>query len=157
MYERRNDYLKRRADMRRGRRREHPYEDYGTRGNKFYYETPPHPRYYEDRHYGDVEKEYEYDLKEWINKLLKKDRFNIPEHQVIKQAENMGINFNEFTREEFYAVYLMNVSDHPTISNDYNIYIKMAIDFFKDDDIAVSPSEKVCLYLYRIVLGEYDV
>lgn len=99
--------------------------------------------------------EYMRDIKEWTKRLSAKNRFNnIPEQQVIMQAKNMGVRFDDFTEEEFYAIYLAMVSDYTTISNDYNTYIRMAVDFFKDDDVAVSPSEKVCIYLYKIVLGE---
>ena len=101
----------------------------------------------------DVKKEYEEDLQEWIEKLKHKDRFKVPKDQVIKQAKNMGIHFVEYSEEEFYAIYLAMVSDYKTISNDYNNYIRMAKDFLEDDDMAVSPSEKVCIYLYEIVLG----
>jgi hypothetical protein len=168
MYGRRNDYLKRRMerqdyrrgggrDYRRGGRdmrdyrEDYMYEDYGTRGNKFYYEDRNYP--YPDYGMGNAEKEYEKDLKEWAYKLAPKDRFKIPEHQIIQQAKNMGVKFEEYSEEEFYAIYLAMVTDYRTVSNDYNTYIKMAKDFLEDDDMAVSPSEKVCIYLYEIVLG----
>jgi hypothetical protein len=32
----------------------------------------------------------------------------------------------------------------------------MAKEFIMDDDIAVSPSEKVCIYMYEIVMGEKE-
>lgn len=110
-------------------------------------------RGYNDYSGDDVKKEYEEDLQEWIEKLKHKDRFKVPKDQVIKQAKNMGIHFMEYSEEEFYAIYLAMVSDYKTISNDYNNYIRMAKDFLEDDDMAVSPSEKVCIYLYEIVLG----
>lgn len=103
----------------------------------------------------DVEKEYEHKLHEWIEKLQSKNRFrqHTKEH-ILQQAHNMGVRFEEFDKEEFYAIYLMHVSDYPTISNEYNMYIRMAKDWLEDDDIPISPSEKVCKYLYTIVLDE---
>ena len=162
MYEKRNDYLRRRSAKReydgRVKRYYEPYEprsayrDGRTRGNDFYYEDE---RRYPDYKSHSEEMEYMRDIKEWTKRLSAKNRFNnIPEQQVIMQAKNMGVRFDDFTEEEFYAIYLAMVSDYTTISNDYNTYIRMAVDFFKDDDVAVSPSEKVCIYLYKIVLGE---
>lgn len=91
----------------------------------------------------------------YVEKLQYKNRFkqHSKEH-VLQQAHNMGVRFEEYSEEEFYAIYLMHVSDYPTISNEYNMYIRMAKDWLEDDDIPVSPSEKVCRYLYTIVLGE---
>ena len=48
----------------------------------------------------------------------------------------------------------MFVSDFGDITNDPTIFVKMAIDFFKDDDVEVRGGEKLCTYLYSIVLGE---
>lgn len=101
-----------------------------------------------------MEHEYKKKLHEWIEKLKSKDRFQYSKEQVIQQAKNMKVSFDEFDEDEFYAIYLMVISDYPTISNDYNIYISMAKDWLMDKDIKVSPSEKVCIYLYNIVLGE---
>lgn len=103
---------------------------------------------------GDMEKEYEEELEKWIEKLKRKETIKVPKEQVMQQAKNMGVKFDHYDEKEFYAVYLMVMSDYPSISGEYNIYIKMAKDWLEDDDIAVSPSEKLCKYLYSIVLGE---
>lgn len=121
------------------------FEMYGVGG------MPPHYDYSSD----DVDKEYEKDLHHWIEKLTPKNRFKlIHKDQVIQQAKNMGVKFEEYDEHEFYAIYLMHVTDYPTISNEYNMYIRMAKDWLEDDDLPISPSEKVCRYLYSIVLGE---
>lgn len=104
--------------------------------------------------YAMEEKEYEKNLHEWVNKLKSKDRFGVPKEQVIKQAENMGVKFNKFTPDEFYAVYLMLISDHKKVANDYNMYISLAKDWLEDDDVAEQGGDKLCAYLYYIVLGE---
>lgn len=116
---------------------------------------------YRNDYYGsdyaghNMEEEYKKKLYEWIEKLSSKNRFRQhgKEH-IMQQAKNMGIKFEEYDEDEFYAIYLMHVSDYPTISNEYNMYIRMAKDWLEDKDIAVSPSEKVCKYLYEIVLAE---
>ena len=114
------------------------------------------PREYDRRDYADddYDEEYEEDLHKWIEKLKRKDRFNQSKEQVIQKAKEMKVNFDEFSEDEFYAIYLMEVSDYPSVSNDPRMYLGMAKAWLEDDDIAVDPSEKVCKYLYEIVLDE---
>lgn len=175
MYERRNAYLKRREERREERdysRRRDMRNDYMRRDMRRDYRNDidhmsDYRRDYENRdydyrpdyrddyyNYDRAKDEYEMDLKKWIEKLKSKDRFGVSKQQVLEQAKNMGVKFDEYDEMEFYAVYLAMISDYKSIANDYNMYIKMAKDFLEDDDIAVSPSEKVCIYLYQIVLGE---
>ena len=170
MYERRNEYLKRRSerhdrarkdmnrDMRRDMYREERRDfrrdrrrDYRDRADYRDYDDSD---YSHDYAYDRAKDEYDADLRQWINELKSKDRFGVSKQQVLEQAKNMGVKFDEFSELEFYAIYLAMVSDYKSIANDYNNYIKMAKDFLEDDDIAVSPSEKVCIYLYEIVMGE---
>lgn len=106
------------------------------------------------RDYSSVDKEYKQDLKMWIDKLKRKDKYGMTYEQVIQQAENMGVKFRDYTELEFYATFLMMVSDFGDMISDPNILLKMAKQFLEDDDIEVSPSEKLCIYLYQIVLGE---
>lgn len=105
---------------------------------------------------SDYDEEYEHDLNEWIQKLKKKDRFNMSKENVVAKAKEMRVEFKDFDEDEFYAIYLMHVSDYPSISNDARIYLSMAKSWLEDNDIAVDPSEKVCKYLYEIVLGDED-
>lgn len=187
MYDKRNEYLRRRSERRnerdyRGRRmndyygnpsvymEETPtrYHDYYGREERDYrrdyrYNSPMRNEYdhreRRERDYrssDDYEEEYYEDLKDWIKRLKEKDRFKVSKDTIIKRASEMGIKFDEISEEEFYATYLMHVSDYPKVSNDYNLYISMAKDFLMDDDIAVSPSEKLCVYFYKIVEGEDD-
>jgi hypothetical protein len=48
----------------------------------------------------------------------------------------------------------MMVSDYKHIGNDPHIYLAMAKDWLMDDDVKMRGSDKVCAYLYTIVLGE---
>ena len=104
--------------------------------------------------YSSQENEYKEDLKEWTEKLKHKVRHNVNFDQVIEMARSHGIKFKEFTELEFYAVVLMNLSDYSSVITDVKSAVTMAKDFFEDDDIKVSPSEKLCIYLYKIVKGE---
>lgn len=108
-----------------------------------------------DRDYDNMEKEYKEELEKWIKKLEKYDtRIKASKQQIFNQAKNMNIKFNDFTEEEFYATYLMQISDYPNITNDYNVYIGMAKNWLMDKDAKKQGSEKLCTYLYEIVLGK---
>ena len=101
------------------------------------------------------EEQYFDDIDRWTEKLKRKDRFKtVKKEEIINQAKQMGVRFEDFTEEEFYAVYLMHISDYKNVANGHRMYISMAKDWLEDDDIEVSPSEKLCLYYYTIVKGK---
>jgi hypothetical protein len=117
---------------------------------------------YDREHYGrdyaeeEMDKEYEEKLHEWIKKLKKKDRFASSKEDIIRKAKSMDVKFDEFTEDEFYAVYLMMVSDYKHVANDPHHYLAMAKEWLMDDDVEMRGSDKVCAYLYTIVLGENE-
>ncbi len=172
----RDRYLRQRAyrerqkrDYRMGDRNYAPEYDYREgsmpRRNRYEYENDymdyeqPRERRrmydYAMRDYADkdYEEEYEQDLKTWIKKLKKFDRFGLTKEQIITNAKQMGVDFKEYDEDEFYAIYLMHVSDYPTVSNDSRMYLGMAKSWLEDADLEIDPSEKVCIYLYEIVMG----
>lgn len=104
--------------------------------------------------YAMEEKEYKKDLEMLIEKLKKKDRFNISKEEIIRKARQRGVKFNGYDENEFYATYLMFVSDYKKSILEPNIAITQAQEFLEDDDISVSPSEKFCIYMYKIIMGE---
>jgi hypothetical protein len=91
-----------------------------------------------------------------MHKLKKHDRFGLPKEEILKKAKEMGVKFHDFDEMEFYVVYLMMVSDFKHVANDPHYYLAMAKEWLEDDDIKRRGSEKVCAYLYTIVLGEED-
>lgn len=147
----------------RGRDRDYDYdmrgdyrdEDYARRG-------VGRPREYNRRDRGDYrdyaekdyEEEYEEDLEKWIKKLKKQDRFGLSKEQVMQKAKDMKVTFDEYEPEEFYAIYLMHVSDYPTLANEPHTYLAMAKAWLEDKDIEIDPSEKVCKYMYEIVMAD---
>lgn len=124
-----------------------------ARGNRVRDYNYDYGRDYE-RDYADMEKEYHEELKKWIEKLQKQDRIRVSKDQVLRQAKNMNIKFDEFTEEEFYATYLMVISDFPNVTNDYNVYVGMAKNWLLDKDAKLQGSDKLCTYMYEIVLGK---
>lgn len=102
----------------------------------------------------DYDEEYHEDLERWIKKLKKDDRFGLSKEQVMQKAKDMKVTFDEYDPEEFYAIYLMHVSDYPTIANEPHTYLAMAKSWLEDKDIEIDPSEKVCKYMYEIVMAD---
>lgn len=102
----------------------------------------------------DPGQEYKKELEEWIKKMKSKDRFQLSKQEVLNKAKQMGVKFEEFSEEEFYATYLAMITDYKNVGNDPHIYLSLAKQFLEDDDIELSPSEKVYAYLNYIVLGK---
>ena len=48
----------------------------------------------------------------------------------------------------------MMVSDYKELGSELSFFVKMARDFLEDDNTAVSSSEKLCIYLYKIAMDE---
>ena len=104
--------------------------------------------------YADMDEEYKEDLEKLCHKLKKKDRFKLTKEDIIKKAKQMGVSFEDFDELEFLTVYYMMMSDFPNVANDAHQYLAMAKDWLMDDDIEVSPSEKLSIYFYKIIKGE---
>jgi hypothetical protein len=150
-YDYRNNYESRNSDYNK-----YP-EHYGEYNRPMYdYEMRNRDYNYDYRmDYDHMEKEYHEELKKWIEKLKQKDnRIRVNKEQVMRQAKNMNVRFEDYTEEEFYAVYLMMIADYPNVTNDYNVYLSMAKNWLEDDDVKVKGSDKLCTYLYEIVLGK---
>lgn len=137
------------------RRYDREYED--ERDYRDYEYDREHRRDYDyDEDYASEKKDYEKKLKEWIQKLKRKDRFGSSKEDIIRKAKSMDVKFDEFDEDEFYAVYLMMVSDYKHVANDPHHYLAMAKEWLMDNDVEMTGSDKVCAYLYTIVLGETE-
>ena len=151
--EKRYDYARGQGNSNSQRRDYEPY------GNEYYYPPLASQDYnYRNRDYAKdysmKEDKWKTDLHHWIEKLKKKDRFRVNKEDIINSAKQMNVQFDEFNEDEFYAVYLMMVSDYKTASADFRGYLQMAKEWLLDDDIEVSPEEKLCIYYYEIVKGK---
>lgn len=138
--------------------------DYHYGGNYEHHGQPMYPTAYGVGHYiygpdgsdYDDAKEYHKELEEWMHKLKAHDRFKLPKEEVIKKASSMGVRFHDFDEMEFYVTYLMLLSDFKQVANDPHHYIALAKEWLEDDDVQRRGSEKLCAYLYSIVLGKDD-
>lgn len=113
--------------------------------------------YHHGENYEEMEEEnYKRDLHDWIEKLKRRDKYGMTKEQVVQEARSLGADFKNYSEDELYAMYLSSASDYKDITNDPIVFIRMAIDFLKDDDVERMGSEKICAYLYSIVRGEND-
>lgn len=150
-----NGYYGGAEDYARGR--DYNYGNDYARGRDYGY--MPYPPYMMD--YASQGGEYLSDryLQMWADKLMKKvedkDKQFLSRENIRKRADEMGIKFEKYSFEEFYVVVLMKYTDHCKTLGTANmdIYLKLAKDFFEDDDAAVKYGEKLALYYDHIVEG----
>lgn len=101
----------------------------------------------------------EHELKDWAKRLLsevdEKDKAMLEKEAILSKVEALGIEFEKFTKEEFYVVVLMMYTDFcKTLGTaNFDIYLKLAKDWLCDDDIALRYSEKLAAYHDTIVKG----
>ena len=101
----------------------------------------------------------EQELDEWAERLLhsidEKYKDTLKQEHVVKEAEEVGIHFDQFTKKEFYVTVLMMYTDYcKTLGTaNFDVYLKLAKDWLVDDDIAVQGGEKLAAYHDKIVLG----
>jgi hypothetical protein len=71
---------------------------------------------------------------------------------IVKKAEEMGIRFDKFTPQEFYATVIMLVSDFGKTLGMANVdlYVRLAKDWLCDPDAGVKYGEKLAAYYYHI-------
>ncbi len=129
------------------------YEDYERRDRYSNYDFESDYRG-RDRKSDDAYRKYEVDLEKWTEKLKKHDKFRLSKEDIMNRARSMGVRFDDYSLEEFLVVYYMLMSDFPNVANDSSTYLNMAKKWLEDDDIEVSPSEKLCIYYYDIVKGK---
>lgn len=133
-----------------------PDYDYGRRSSRRrdYADYDYDDDDYAEEDYASGEEEYKKELHKWTNKLKQHDRFNINKDEVVKKAKDMNIKFEEFSEEEFYAMYLLMLNVFKNSFNDPHLYIKMAKDFLMYPEFKLNPSETVWVILNDIVLGK---
>lgn len=91
------------------------------------------------------------ELRRWQNKLCesmdKEEVEMFAFDSVIHQAEQMTINFDKYTKEEFYTTVLMLFTDYyKTIGPNIPMYLALAKDFLEDKDAKVKYGEKLAAY-----------
>ena len=126
------------------------YRDYGDyrRSEGYDYGYGRNYDYGED----EDEREYKEGLHHFIERLKRQDKFNLSKEQVISHAKSMGVKFDRYDEDEFYATYLMMISDYKDMGNEPAFFVKMAKKFLEDEDSERQGSEKLCAYLYEVVM-----
>lgn len=109
---------------------------------------------YDMRDYEHEDKEWKKHLMKWCEELKHYDRFNMPKDQVINQARQMKVKFDNYNEDEFYTTYLMKISDdEDNLISNPQMAIIMAKNFLEDKDSKLKGSEKLCAYYYEVVKG----
>ena len=144
----RHDYAMSRSRNRR-RRRDHSY---GV--GHYIYNTPSPTDYVPVLDHAAHDNEYKHDLNEWIHRMRQYDKFQLSKEDVIHKAKEMNIRFDEFSEDELYAAYLLHTKIYANMHSEPHMYIACAKSWLEEEEIASDPSEKLCKYLYEIVLGE---
>ena len=107
-----------------------------------------------DYNFKEKEKEFKHKLREWKEKLKQKSLFNLPEQDVINQAKQMGVKFEEYNEEEFLTTYYMLMSDLKLDSiNSPQAYMILAKQWLEDKDAELQGAEKLSAYYCEIVKG----
>lgn len=135
---------------------DHDYNDYGDyemrrdrvmwdRAGRNDYRSRDYARGYLSNH----------ELREWQDKLCKELDQNECEmlqfDHIIKQAEEMNIHFDRYSKEEFYTTVLMMYTDYKkSCGGDVGMCISLAKEFLEDSDAKVRFGEKLAAYCEAI-------
>lgn len=96
-------------------------------------------------------------LHRWVKMLMMEvdDKYKqyLSKEQVINKAEQMGIEFEKFTPDEFHATVVMLFTDFQTAlgTTSLEVYIKMAKAFLCDADASVKYGKKLARYYEAVV------
>ena len=151
----------------------HLHTDYGM-GRKsvreysgYYGDTPYYSRAVRDyrgdyNYYGDYGEETmsEDELCDWYDELVEeldpneKEMFKM--EKIEKRASELGINFKDFTPEALAVTTVMLYDDYKDTlgKGNLDLYIRLAKDWFKDDDAELQGEEKLTAYRDNIVMPE---
>lgn len=131
-----------------------PFEVSGRYGRQYY--MPDHRM-----DYGETPTRLtEHELKEWADRLLHSVeppyKAIVEKERVLKRADELGMRFDKYNKDEFYVTVLMLFTDFcKTLgANSVDTYLKLAKDWLCDDDIAVRYGEKLAVYHDDIVEGD---
>ena len=150
-YEREMDY----ARGGRSRDRNMDYGDYarGGRGRDYGYDN--RMDYGEDETMLSKE-----ELEDWVEELTEKfdarEKEMFKKDKIMKRAEDLGIKFDHFKPEEYYATVVMCYKDYKKTlgSSNVDIYLKIARDWLMDDDVEMKHGEKLAAYYDNVVMAE---
>lgn len=92
------------------------------------------------------------EVREWKKKLEshmdKAEIEMLSEQNILKRAKDMGIRYDGFTEDELVLTTIMLFTDYCKTLGKSNVdmYVKLALDFLRDDDAAIRGSEKLTAY-----------
>lgn len=108
----------------------------------------------DERDMQDMNMEYNEDLEKLNRKLMKKDKMKISPKDLINNAKQMGVKFDEYSETEFLTAYYLMQSLFPDVAHEHHRYLVMAKSFLENDLMEVDPSEMLSIFYYKIIKGE---
>lgn len=131
---------------------DHGYDDYAMRNDREMMDGN-YRMDSGDYRYRDYAKGYlsNHELRQWQDMLCKHLDQNECEmlqyDHIIKQAEEMNIHFDRYSKEEFYTTVLMMYTDYKkSCGGDIAMCISLAKEFLEDEDARVRFGEKLAAY-----------
>ena len=124
--------------------------DYGYMGGR---------RYYNDYGYGDYgETLSERELDEWCHKLKshldEREKQMFSKDAIVQKAKQIGREMRGFGEKELEVVTLMLLDDYKrTLGVNLDTMVKLAFDWFEDQDSQLKGAEKLAVYYDEIVMG----
>lgn len=100
------------------------------------------------------------ELEDWVEELTEKfdarEKEMFKKDKVMKRAEDLGVKFDHFKPEEYYATAVMLYKDYKKTLGSANadIYLKLAKDWLMDDDVEMKHGEKLAAYYDNVVMAE---
>lgn len=100
------------------------------------------------------------ELEDWVEELTEKfdarEKEMFKKDKVMKRAEDLGVKFDHFKPEEYYATVVMCYKDYKKTLGSANadIYLKIAKDWLMDDDVEMKHGEKLAAYYDNVVMAE---
>lgn len=141
--------------------RDYRKENYDGHYSYPYYMNFDYGTYSRNRDYGS-DKNYlnDEELMAWKETLLEeidpqyKNQFE--KNRVVQRAKEMGVQFKDFTEDEFVTTAIMIASDFgKTVGmNNTDQMFRMAYDWLDDKDAGVKGSEKLAIYYDEIVCAD---
>ena len=142
------------SDMRSSRRNYDGHYPYP------YYMEFARGRDYRGRDYASEKKLNDEELMDWRESLLEEldpqYKMQFERNRVIQRAKEMGVQFKDFTEDEFVTTAVMIASDFgKTVGmNNTDQMFRMAYDWLDDKDAGVKGSEKLAIYYDEIVCAD---
>lgn len=108
-----------------------------------------------DKNYLEDEEVMEFQ-KTLLEEIEPQYKTQFEKNKVIQRGREMGVDFKDYTEDEYLATVLMIATDYgKTVGmNNTDQMLRMAVNWLEDDDAALQGSEKLAVYYDEIICAE---